>query len=389
MNEIQQGLLVLIKSAVDKQPMALPEGFSMDAAEKQIYRHQIVGLAYEGAVLCGISQQDPVMVRLFQKYYQQILRNQKQTAALNKLFETFDANGIDYLPVKGLDMKALYPDPAMRTMGDADVLIRMEQYDRIKPLMLELGYTEGKQTGHELIWDCPALYLELHRQLMSSYHSDLQKYYGDGWKLAKPLTGNRYTYSLEDMYIFLFAHFVKHYRRAGIGLRHVLDIWLFRENNPTLDHDYVQREMESLHLNEFHKNICSLIDYWFKGAKADEKIEFISEFIFTSGSWGSHANHMRFVALREKKMQEKNHTSKKSAKMELLFPSKKNMVRRYPILHKLPWLLPFLWPVRWVTVLLFRHDSIRKAQNNVKYQTKKEVDQYDEDLSYVGLHYEG
>lgn len=388
MNEIQQGLLVLIKSAVDKQPMALPEGFSMDAAEKQIYRHQIVGLAYEGAVLCGISQQDPVMVRLFQKYYQQILRNQKQTAALNKLFETFDANGIDYLPVKGLDMKALYPDPAMRTMGDADVLIRMEQYDRIKPLMLELGYTEGKPTGNELIWDCPALHLELHRQPMSSYHPDIQRYYGDGWKLAKPLKNNRYTYTAEDMYIFLFVHFVKHYRRAGIGLRHVLDIWLYREQNPALDYAYVRRELETLRLNAFHENLLRLIDYWFKDGEADEVIAYISEFIHSSGSWGSHENQTRFMAVKKKKLGEEQR-SRFFWGLVLIFPGLSTMKTKFPFLKKAPWLLPVMWPVRWIRVLLFQHKDITCIQEDWKYSSGKEMNAYEEALHYVGLHYDG
>ena len=228
MNDIQNGVLILVKSILTGKPGVLPEGFSVEQAENMIVKHQIVGLAYEGAVMCGVSKQDPAMQRLFAKYYQQILRDQKQTTALHKLFATFDRDGIDYLPVKGLDMKALYPNGAMRTMGDADVLIRMEQYDRIRRLMVELGYVEGEQTGHELVWDSNALHLELHKQLMSSYHPDLQRYYGDGWKLAKLALGNRYTYSLEDMYIFLFAHFVKHYRRSGIGIRHVLDLWLYQ-----------------------------------------------------------------------------------------------------------------------------------------------------------------
>ena len=37
-------------------------------------------------------------------------------------------------------MKALYPAPELRVMGDADVLIRLEQYEKIVPLMEKMGF---------------------------------------------------------------------------------------------------------------------------------------------------------------------------------------------------------------------------------------------------------
>lgn len=386
MNEIQYGLLVLIRSALDKKAGTLPEGFAIESAEELIIKHQIVGLAYEGAVLCGISPKEPVMQRLFQKYYQQILRNQKQTAALNKLFAAFDANNIDYLPVKGMDLKALYPDPAMRTMGDADVLIRMEQYDRIRELMQILGYTEGKQTGHELIWDCPALHLELHSQLLSSYHPDLQRYYGDGWKRAKLMTGNHYTYSLEDMYIFLFAHFVKHYRRSGIGIRHVLDIWLFGIQNPTMDTSYIRQELAKMRLCEFYDNMRKLMDYWFCDAAADEMVAFISAYIFKSGSWGDGESLSRFIAVKNKKLES---ASRFRQGVRLLFPNMVVMKKQFAVLKQAPWLLPFLWPVRWIRVLLFQKKDMARVRKDWKYSSDKAINTYEEALHYVGLHYDG
>ena len=120
MDNKQIGVLVLIKSARTGQAYPLPEGFSLAECEKLILRHQVVGMAYEGAVLCGVSKVEPVMQRFFEKYYQHIIRSEKQMVILEKLFATFDEQDIDYLPVKGVNLKKLYPNPAMRIMGDAD-----------------------------------------------------------------------------------------------------------------------------------------------------------------------------------------------------------------------------------------------------------------------------
>ena len=68
MDITQMGILALIKSAVTQTPQSLPEGFELEAAYPQICRHQIPTLAFEGALLCGISKENPAMRKLFQSY---------------------------------------------------------------------------------------------------------------------------------------------------------------------------------------------------------------------------------------------------------------------------------------------------------------------------------
>ena len=50
MNITYQGILVLLRSAITGEKLALPEGFDLAAAYGDIRRHQLVPLAYEGAV---------------------------------------------------------------------------------------------------------------------------------------------------------------------------------------------------------------------------------------------------------------------------------------------------------------------------------------------------
>ena len=94
-------------------------------------------------------------------------------------------------------------------MGDADLLISMEQYDAIRPVMLELGYTEGEQSDHEIHWRNSALHVELHKRLVPEDSTRLPELMGEGWERAVPESGSRYTYSPEDHYLFLFAHYIR------------------------------------------------------------------------------------------------------------------------------------------------------------------------------------
>ena len=100
MDTLQKGTLALIKAAITGEACSLPEGFQLEQATDMIRRHKITGLAYEGAVKCGINKQCSAMQEIFQRYYGDIIRHDRQMQLLKKLEDAFQANGIDYLPLK-------------------------------------------------------------------------------------------------------------------------------------------------------------------------------------------------------------------------------------------------------------------------------------------------
>lgn len=384
MNVIQKGIVALVCSAVTGKKMTLPEAFTLTDAENLIVKHQIVGLAYEGAVQCGIPASDPTMRRLFQRYCQITFRSNGQMQAVAKMMAVFEENGIDYLPVKGYLMKQLYPKPEMRVMTDADVLVRMAQYDRIRPLMESLGYTEGIVDDHALVWDGKEIEIELHRRLVPS-DEETYSYIGDGWSRAVCRQGHRYDLQAEDHYIYLFAHLVKHYRRGGIGLRQVVDLWVFARKHPELDQTYLKEQLRQQHLETFHDNILKLLAFWFEDAAADEKTEFISQFIFDSGSWGTTEQRIIFEGYKHAKHAKSAKAGHKRMVIWILFPNALEMSDRYPVLRKAPWLLPVFWPIRWVTAVLFRRKNVRAVRRKAEFITEERVDSFAQALEYVGL----
>ena len=250
--------------------------------------------------------------------------------------------------------------------------------------MLELGFEEGNVTGHELHWNHPWFHVELHKMLMSQRNLDFKRYFGDGWSKAVVQSNTRYTYREEDHYIFMFTHYAKHYRAGGIGLRQLVDLWVYERANPQLDKNYIRTELSSLKLAEFYENTLNMLSVWFDNGTPDIKTEFMTNYICSGGCWASKENHQ----LAEKLKTEHLAGSRKKAKFRQFFPPVRAMKNRYPVLEKAPFLLPVFWPVRWISALLFRRENIKASQATASQETDQKADAYLKDLQYVGLDFD-
>lgn len=382
MNVMQQGLIALMKSAILEQPQPLPEEFEIQAAMPLIQKHHIAALVYDGAVRCGLPRENPAMEKLFRAYYRFLVVSEGQEREIRRIFRAFEESGIDYLPLKGCNMKALYPKPEMRAMGDADILIRLEQYDRIEPVMKALGFERKNETDHELVWVSPQLHLELHKHLIPSHARDLYAYFEDGWHLAVPGSGSRWDMSPEDTFVYLFAHFAKHYRGGGIGCRYVLDLWVYLRANPGLDMDRILAALEKLKLREFYGNISRLMAVWFEGAEPDDRTEFMTEFIFASGSWGQM--DQRLLA-RGVNIARRTSQGKLRYLWQRVFLKPDEMKWLYPILRKAPWLLPGAWIWRIVRKVAFQRSALSRQKQILEGMSREKVEDSQRLLQYVGL----
>lgn len=385
MDTMQQGIITLLKSAITGEKLPLSEEFDIDSAYSIIKRHHMTALVYAGAINCGIDQKKAAMQQLFQSYCKALQVSERQMRALAKLFSAFDEEGIDYLPVKGCVMKALYPKPELRMMGDADILIRMEQYDRIVPMMKELGYSEDKEDEQHFIWKSDFLCVELHKRLIKPNCEGQYSYFQNSWKYAEAIQGTKYAMDEENTFAFLFTHFARHYSSAGIGCRHVVDLWVYLRSHPKMDETYLKTIMLKLNLWEFYQNIRRLIAVWFEDAALDEKSEFISNIIFSNGSWGSADNATLNSGVWN--MGKSGSAFRIRAKYiwRLLFPDVMSLKEKYPILQKHSWLLPAVWCVRGLRKIVSVRSIWAKHSRTVHMLNKEKLADRKEMLQYVGL----
>lgn len=384
MTTTQRGILTLIKSAITGEALPLSPDFSMSEARDLLKRHNITALAYEGAVLCGISPREEPMPGLLQRCCRGIITSEAQLSRLQKLFAAFEAEGIDYMPLKGVRMKSLYPKPELRTMGDADVLIRLGQYPRIRPILEAQGYAEKVESDHELIWEQPGLYLELHKRLIPSYNPDLCAYFEDPWAMAAPEKGRCWAMCPEDEWLYIFTHMAKHYRDGGIGLRHMTDLLVFRRTHPVLNEDHIQAALERLELTEFYRHVCRLLDHWFADAPGDPLLDMMTEFIFTSGSFGTADSHTVSMMLRKVEGSRLDN-GRLLYIWQTVFPGKAVLHAQYPFLEKAPWLLPVAWFLRPFHRLRKNPRLLRQKRDTLRSITNEKIENRRRSLKLVGL----
>lgn len=386
MTKQQSALILLVKSALTGEPYKLPENFDLAEIFHVAKGHGVDVMAYYGAIHCGVDANSQVMREQRMRTYQSIAASEIQLTEIRRVLEAFEAHGIEHMPLKGVLLKALYPEAEMRKMGDADILIKVEQYETIRGIMKELGFAEKYESDHEFAWIKKPVLIELHRRLIPSYNKDYYRYYGDGWKLAKPVEGSSFRYSMDpqDELIYLFTHFAKHYRDAGIGIRHLVDFRVYRKHHPELNEEYIREELAKLQLLEFYDNIMNTIGVWFEDGSEDEKTELITQFIFTSGEFGRSYRSNLSSALKETKKGQSVQQIKRNRVLHVLFPGYIVMSRKYRILEKAPVLLPVMWVVR-IFEKMSKTAKMRRFVNEQMNLGVDEVSAYQQSLNDVGL----
>lgn len=385
MNIFQKDIINIVYAALTNTKRKLSEDFDFEEAAKLAKKHSINALFYYGCVNCGISPDMTIMQEMFMNTCNHIMVSTNQMHSLEKLFSEFDAAEIEYMPLKGTLLKPLYPKPEMRAMGDADILIKVAQYSQIKPIMVRLGFEEAIENDHELGWIKSPVHIELHKRLIASYNKDYFAYFGDGWQLAKIKNGTRFSMTDEDQMIYLFTHFAKHYREAGIGIKHIVDLWVYRNAKPNLDEEYIKTELKKLQIVEFYNNIINTLDVWFENAPSTEITDFITNVIFNSGVYGTEQTHKVSTALMLADGKENTKGVKVKKAFLTLFLPYQYMCIVYPFLKKHAYLLPIMWLIRAVNALIFKRNSIK---NNIQKIEKIDTDgaaEYKKQLNLVGL----
>lgn len=383
MEAFKKDMLGIIGNAVNGTKYAVSEDFDWEKAYDLSIKHQIISPVYYGALADPSFKKCAVFRAFADANVSCVGISERQIYIASELKKIFIENGISFLPIKGIVLKKLYAYPEMRTMSDIDVLIKPEEYDKIRVILKSTGYAEGIESDHELHWKKDDVFIELHNRLIPSYNEDYYDYYDDGWRVAKPAGGGEYCMSDEDFFIYIFTHFAKHYRDSGAGIKYVTDFYLYLKKHENLDFGYINGELDKLGLSVFYKNVERMMRVWFDGAESDDVTEKLTDKIFSSGVYGDAAN----VTLAEGLKISKSHKNVKGHKFfTMLFPSLSSMKMIYPVLKKAPALLPVMYVARWFSAL-FNPKKIKKSVNNLKNYDDESVQKYREELNFVGLDY--
>lgn len=386
LSSFKRGIITLINNALKGEQNPLPEDFDYSRLYDFAVRQQILPLIYYGIRKDSRFWQCPDASRIKHAAIYSAAVSDHQLQEVEDLCVEFDKIGIDYMKLKGTVLKKIYPRRDMRVMGDADILIREDQMSLINDIMLSHGYKFIIDGEYEWMWKKGVVKIELHKKIVSSNSRDFFAYFDTGWKLAnkKDDWSGEYVMSSEDEFVYLVTHFARHYRYAGIGIRHAVDIYIYMETHYDLDMDYVNRAFKQLGIDRFFANICKMLDVWFGEAECDEISEFLTNKIFENGAYGtSHTSKKSQALVLSKGTDVKG--AKRKKMLSLICPTYKNMCPAYPWIKGRPLLLPVAWIYRIIKVLLFKRDRIKLHRNDIKSINKDNIDSYQAELNVVGL----
>lgn len=286
-----------------------------------------------------------------------------QEYAAEELQKGLEAAGMDHMFFKGTVTKGRYPDPYLRTMGDVDILYAVGQHARLRPVMESLGFSLRTVGRVHDVYENPChTVIETHRQLVAS-DSVYFAFCEEIRSRAERVAPYRHTFAMtpEDELLFNFIHLVSHFKKGGVGIRFIADVWIYRRM--TLDRTYVQSALEALGLWPFYRSIAALAERWF-GDAADSAetsalppgiVDEIERYILSGSIFGS-AQNRRNAAVRNGKLRYFFHAC---------FPGYAEMQSMFPRLRTKA-LLPAAWLRRGIGIVLNRRGHIRSLFDPLK-----------------------
>lgn len=149
--------------------------------------------------------------------------------------------------------------------------------------------------------------------------------------------------------------------------------------------DRVMASLKKLKLDRFYGNISRLMAVWFEGEQPDDLSEYLTEFIFSSGSWGNVEQREAAQAVRNMRRAGSETGGKLRYLVRVVFPNLGAMQKGYPVLIKAPWLLPVMWLVRILRRLFCGRSSENRYKRILNAMNQETMDSRQQLLRYVGL----
>ena len=297
-----------------------------------------------------------------------------------QISKEFEKAAIKYMFLKGSVIKYLYPSIDMRSMADIDIYFDDIKSAEVRKIFVSLGYDieAYRKSNHDVYKKVPFMNIETHRDLMNeSYWMHL--YYKDFWPrlIKKEESEYEYEFSLEDYYIFMTAHAAKHFSVGGMGVRNVIDEYIYlTKYEDKLDFNYISEELNKLGLAKFEKNLRNIATYWFGEGKLDKEDEDIikemTKFIIDSGAYGT-VSHSVLKDMMGAEAEENINASRFKYFFRRAFPSYYHMKNRNPILKKIPILLPWFYFTRLLKFVFVKNKNTRSAIKTVNNASAKEI----------------
>ncbi len=347
------------------EPPKLPENFNWEYFCRYAQRNSVANILAYSVDKVNVRPSETVAAVLENDRRYHIIKETSQIVDIEKVVAECEKAEIKNVLLKGYFMKQLYPRSDYRTMTDIDILIDKKNFKKVEKIFNDLEFRKlDLDKSAEIHFTKGLLYCEVHAELNENFDS----YYNDISDRIELREGYSYSYRMkpEDFYIYMVYHAAKHFSNGGIGMRMIMDAYVFLNSRKDLDIDYIDRELEKVKLKEFESAFRTLSLNWF----SDEKTEIndFGEFVLYCSTFGARAVYF---------YQDSERTNRFYWLKQVFIPLDK-LRHNYAYLNQMPFLLPVSWAQYWGKRIFVSRDL------NVKYgiaDRRKNLDK--EDAEFV------
>lgn len=376
-------LLDTLKNHLSSLTSDAPENMNWQKLFDLSVQHQVSGIVYAQC-------KNP----LFQHaYYAAIASYLKRKEALMLLQKTLRENDINFFMVKGPVIAEYYPVPALRTMGDVDVVVHPEDRKRVREILCELGFrAQGTLGIYEWHFHYGNLLFELHDHLVYDQKVSKEKhkeFYNDCWQYV-----NNGEINPSFHFLFLVLHLRKHFINMGVGFRQFMDVAVMERED--LNWPWIEKKLRELELWAFAEKVFALNEVWFGIAPPlriepleQSFIEEATELILLNGVFGfDNKENKHNIAVNIVKSEGSTFTVRLGHVLHDVFYPYSDMILmpQYSYLKNRKLLLPIAWVHRAVrAVYLKRADKTMRTIMQQAFISNDVVEQRSKVLEKWGL----
>ena len=201
--------------------------------------------------------------------------------------------------------------------------------------MEERGYHTFSTKGKDDMFHKEPFYnFEMHRKLVesNSIHYD---YYNQPFKKADKDDHDPFMYhfTIEDEYIYIIEHAYKHYEYAGVGIRYLIDMYVYlNKYKEKMDFDYIDEQMVLMEMVDFYHKSYKLCMNAFCYEMDKDDLYFLS-LLLSYGTYGTQEKQM------ENRFKGRN---KLTYTLYRIYTNSSDYKDQYPLFYKYKFLTPFL-----------------------------------------------
>lgn len=271
----------------------------------------------------------------------------------------FDQQEVPVVVVKGTTAAAYYPMPELRTMGDIDLLVRPQDYDKAKKIMEENGWQANNEgNNRHCAYYRQHIVVELHRRFAADRLSNATQV---DQLLFNKMTIGKHELDNDLNGLVLLMH-IAHHLPAGLGLRQIID-WMMFVNQYVDDefwHVKFQPLAEMVGLERLAKSLTRMCQLYIGLNKQvtwcineDEDLcTLLLDYIFECGNFGNKRNKVNASVWMS--IPTIWHPIKLFQHLQQHGENNWNALQRFS------WLKPFAWLSQlWRSVAIFRKSNVK------------------------------